>query len=232
MERESSKKEGRKEGRSQRCGTKRARESKRKKRYPVFHRSKPCHGSNEIRRKGMGGEREVVTILTYFRMTGLGLVSCLDASHGGYSIVTRPSLKENKNSFAVLLYGSRNLCAGQIVSDLSARRGGREAWILRKRFDRVWSRISPLISPSFVNFFINFYTTRIHVPIQLYSTSTHPSRHWNEQQQRYSTRRKKRKLLKIVVILNIFNHLAHFVQKTKEIRFSDIISVIPGQKRE
>lgn len=41
-------------------------------------------------------------------MTGLGLVSCLDASYAGYSIVTRASLKENKNSFAVLpLYSEK-----------------------------------------------------------------------------------------------------------------------------
>lgn len=123
-----------------------------KKRYPVFHISKLRNRATDPRRfEGGGGEIEVVTILTYFRMTGLGLVSCLDASYAGYSIVTRASLKENKNSFAVLpLYsGSRNLCADQIVPDL---RQGREAWILRKWFDRVWSRISPLISQSFVNF--------------------------------------------------------------------------------
>lgn len=123
-----------------------------KKRYPVFHISKLRNRATDPRRfEGGGGEIEVVTILTYFRMTGLGLVSCLDASYAGYSIVTRASLKENKNSFAVLpLYsGSRNLCADQIVPDL---RQGREAWILRKWFDRVWSRISPLISKSFVNF--------------------------------------------------------------------------------
>lgn len=151
--RRSNENRAKKEGRSQRCGTKRARQRKRKKAVSGFsyiEASKPCHGSKEIRRRG-GGEIEVVTILTYFRMTGLGLVSCLDASYAGYSIVTRASLKENKNSFAVLpLYsGSRNLCADQIVPDL---RQGREAWILRKWFDRVWSRISPLISQSFVNF--------------------------------------------------------------------------------
>lgn len=95
--------------------------------------------TDPTRFEGKGwGEREVVTILTYFRMTGLGLVSCLDASHGGYSIVTRPSLKENKNSFAVLLYGSRNLCAGQIVSDLSARRGGEGSLDIK---ETIWSSL-------------------------------------------------------------------------------------------
>lgn len=44
-------------------------------------------------------------------MTGLGLVSCLDASHGGYSIVTRASLKENKNSFAVRHCTAREIYA-------------------------------------------------------------------------------------------------------------------------
>lgn len=229
MERESSKKEGRKERRSQRCGTKRAREPKRKKRYPVFHISKPCHGSNEIRRKGMGGEREVVTILTYFRMTGLGLVSCLDASHGGYSIVTRPSLKENKNSFAVLLYGSRNLCAGQIVSDLSARRGGEGSLDIK---ETIWSSLIEdfAIDFSIIRKFLHKFLHDAYPcsdSIIFYVHASVSTLKWTTAKILNSTQKKK-KLLKIIVIPNISNHLAYFVQRTKEIRFSDIISVIPG----
>lgn len=137
MERESSKKEGRKEGRSQRCGTKRAREPKRKKRYPVFHISKPCHGSNEIRRKGMGGER------------GSYNLNLLPNDRLGTRIVPRcqprrifhrnEAIPQREIKIPLLFYcTAREIYAPAKLCLISPPdEGGREAWILRKRFDRV-----------------------------------------------------------------------------------------------
>lgn len=115
IERESSKKEG--EGRESKVRNETCASQKEEKAVSGFSYIeaswKPCHGDP---RRFEGEGVEVVTILTYFRMTGLGLVP---RQLQIFQIVTRASLKENKNSFAALfLELHRNLCADQIVISL------------------------------------------------------------------------------------------------------------------
>lgn len=120
IERESSKKEGRE---SKVRNEKRARAKKRKERYPVFHISKlrretVPRRSKEIRRgeeRGGGLGSYNLNLLPNDRLGTRTVPRQLRI----FQIVTRASLKENKNSFAALfLELHRNLCADQIAISL------------------------------------------------------------------------------------------------------------------